>query len=119
MNHDSEVESKDVLRLRFYLVFSRKEITPTSYNNTKQSGIFRQVIQKSSRSSPEANTDETTNTDLSDMMQVTATNVNTGKHSELELLFCRLIVDDCGQIKRNRGGGEGVKYSALPRPPPL
>ena len=92
MNHDSEVESKDVLRLRFYLVFSRKEITPTSYNNTKQSGIFRQVIQKSSRSSPEANADETTNTDLSGMMQVTATNVNTGKHYELRAIHKRRTV---------------------------
>ena len=52
VSHDREVETRDVLRLRYYLVFSRKEISPTSYDNNKQSGIFRPVIKSSVKNKP-------------------------------------------------------------------
>ena len=87
VNQDRDEERPDVLRLRYFLIFSRKEISPTSYDNNKQSGIFRTVLRRNSRVTitDESGFEATASggggyeaEDLSNMMQVTAANVNAG-----------------------------------------
>ena len=39
----SEKTASNKLRLNYYIIISRPEIYPTSYDNTRQSGIFRTV----------------------------------------------------------------------------
>ena len=85
VNQDRDEERPDVLRLRYFLIFSRKEISPTSYDNNKQSGIFRTVLRRNSRVTitDESGFEATASggngyegEDLSNMMQVTACDVN-------------------------------------------
>ena len=41
--------SKDELKLKYYIIISRNEIFPTSYENARQSGIFKTVMKANLR----------------------------------------------------------------------
>ena len=40
----NSLRGQDKLRLDYYIIISRQDIYPTSYDNTRQSGIFKTVI---------------------------------------------------------------------------
>ena len=72
-SHDNKTATEaNMLRLKYYIVISRHEIYPTSYNNTKQSGIFRTVTKSTSEAVEAAD-----GLDVDEMLQITIDDIQT------------------------------------------